>query len=123
VSRATIVRDAAYAEACDTLGISTADLASGKEKRSRSEIIATARPDKVKPKKTKAPEPELEPANDEDEDDVECLVVDATGESPWSIMLNLLPKFKTAELQKLHDLLETDFGCHPAAASNEGRAS
>jgi hypothetical protein len=76
----------------------------------------------VKPKKTKAPEPEPEP-NTEDEDDVECLVVDATGESPWSIMLNLLPKFKTAELQKLHDLLETDFGCHPAASPNEGGAS
>jgi hypothetical protein len=29
-----------------------------------------------------------------------------------------------AELKKqLHDLLETDFACHPAAASNEGRAS
>jgi hypothetical protein len=28
------------------------------------------------------------------------------------------------ELKKqLHDLLETDFGCHPAAASNEGRES
>jgi hypothetical protein len=120
VSPATIMRDAEYAEACDKLGISTAAIASGEEKRSRKEIIATARPDKVKPKKTKAPEPE--PIT-EDEDDVECLVVDATGESPWSIMLNLLPKFKTAELQKLHDLLETDFGCYPAAASNEGRAS
>jgi hypothetical protein len=109
VSPATIMRDAEFVEALDKLGITTAAIASGKEKRSRSEIIATAMPDKVKPKKTKAPEPE--PIT-EDEDDVECLVVDATGESPWSIMLNLLPKFKTAELQKLHDLLETDFACH-----------
>ena len=122
VSARTIARDAAYAEACDKLGITTAAIASGGEKRSRKEIIATARPDKAKPKKTKAPEPAPEPITDDD-DDVQCLVVDATGESPWPIMLNLLPKFKTTELQKLHDLLETDFGCHPAAASNEGRAS
>lgn len=117
VSAATIKRDAKYAEACDKLGITTAAIASGKEKRSRKEIIATAFPEKEKPKKTKVPEPE--PITEDD--DVQCLVVDATGESPWSIMLNLLPKFKTTELQKLHDLLETDFGCHPAAASNEGR--
>jgi hypothetical protein len=118
VSPRTIKRDAEYAEACDKLGITTASIASGEEKRSRKEIIQTANPDKVKPKKAPEPEPITE-----DEDDVKCLVVDATGESPWSIMLNLLPKFKTPELQKLHDLLETDFGCHPAAASNEGRAS
>jgi hypothetical protein len=41
--------------------------------------------------------------------------------TPMEIIRKQLLKIETPELQKLHDLLETDFGCHPAAASNEGR--
>jgi hypothetical protein len=158
VSAATIMRDAKFAEACDKLGITIADLASGKEKRSRKEIIATAFPEKAKPK------PKLKPIkiiqdhanhifetaksvmdriakNDvhrlealnsmikyckgriEDEDDVECLVVDGTGKGQWSEIVARLPKLEARQHQRLHDLLETDFGCHAAAASNEGRPS
>ena len=158
VSPRTIANDAAYAEACDKLGISTAAIAIGEEKRSRKEIIATAFPEKAKPK------PKLKPIkiiqdhanhifetaksvmdriakNDvhrlealnsmikyckgriEDEDDVECLVVDGTGKGPWSEIVARLPKLEARQHQRLHDLLETDFGCHPAASSNEGRAS
>jgi hypothetical protein len=98
VSPRTIARDAAYAEACDTLGISTASIASGEEKRSRSEIIATAavtkaatgitaasgaRPDKVKPKR----------------------VV----KTPYEKILALLPRLESKELQQLHQLLESKF--------------
>ncbi len=83
VSPRTIKRDAAYAEACDTLGISTASIASGEEKRSRSEIIATARPDKVKPKR----------------------VV----KTPYEKILTLLPRLTSKELQDLHQLLESKF--------------
>jgi hypothetical protein len=43
--------------------------------------------------------------------------------TPMEIIQRLLPKLKARQHQQLHDLLETDFGCHPAAASNEGRAS
>lgn len=101
VSARTIANDAAYAEACDKLGISTAAIASGKEKRSRKEIIQTAFPEKAKPKKTKAPEPQ--PIT-EDEDDVECLVVDATGKTPkddqWEILFDYF-KILTSEQQQL----------------------
>ena len=83
VSPATIMRDAAYAEACDTLGISTAAIASGEEKRSRSEIIATARPDKAKPKR----------------------VV----KTPYEKILILLPRLTSKELQDLNHLIETKF--------------
>jgi len=101
VSRATIVRDAAYAEACDKLGITTAAIASGKEKRSRKEIIATAFPEKVKPKKAPEPEPVLE-----DEDDVECLVVDGTGEQPkeeqWEVLFDYFKMLPTEQQQLLY---------------------
>lgn len=50
VSPRTIARDAEYAEACDKLGITTAAIASGEEKRSRKEIIQTANPEKVNEK-------------------------------------------------------------------------
>lgn len=50
VSPRTIKNDAAYAEACDKLGITTAAIASGEEKRSRKEIIQTANPEKVNEK-------------------------------------------------------------------------
>jgi ParB-like chromosome segregation protein Spo0J len=83
VSRATIVRDAAYAEACETVNVTTAAMASGEEKRSRSEIIATARPDKDKPKK----------------------VV----KTPYEKILTLLPSLTSKELQDLHQLLESKF--------------
>jgi hypothetical protein len=83
VSPRTISRDAAYAEACDKLGISTAAIASGEEKRSRSEIIATARPDKVKLKR----------------------VV----KTPYEKILTLLPRLTSKELQDLHQLLESKF--------------
>jgi hypothetical protein len=83
VSPRTIANDAAYAEACDKLGISTAAIASGEEKRSRSEIIATARPDKVKPKR----------------------VV----KTPYEKILTLLPRLTSKELQDLHQLLESKF--------------
>jgi hypothetical protein len=43
--------------------------------------------------------------------------------TPMEIIQRLLPKLKARQHQQLHDLLETDFACHPAAASNEGRAS
>ena len=106
VSRATIVRDAAYAEACDKLGITTASIASGEEKRSRKEIIQTANPDKVKPKK--APEPE--PITD-DEDDVECLVVDATGKTPnddqWEILFDYFKTLPTEQQQLLYTAIKT----------------
>jgi hypothetical protein len=133
-------------------------MASGEEKRSRSEIIATARPDKAKlkpkPKKieiiqdhanhifetaksvmdriAKNDVHRLEALNSmvkyckgriEDEDDVECLVVDGTGKGPWSEIVARLPKLEARQHQRLHDLLETDFGCHPAASPNEGGAS
>ena len=81
VSPRTIKRDAAYAEACDKLGITTASIASGEEKRSRSEIIATARPDKVKPKKT--------------------------AKTPYEKILALLPRLESKELQQLHHFLES----------------
>jgi hypothetical protein len=101
VSPRTIANDAAYAEACDTLGISTADLASGKEKRSRKEIIATAFPEKAKPKKVPEPEPKQVL---EDEDDVECLVIDGTGEGSkdeqWEILFDCF-KMLTPEQQQL----------------------
>jgi hypothetical protein len=83
VSPRTISRDAAYAEACDKLGISTAAIASGEEKRSRSEIIATARPDKVKLKR----------------------VV----KTPYEKILTLLSRLTSKELQDLHQLLESKF--------------
>lgn len=83
VSPATIMRDAAYAEACDKLGISTAAIASGEEKRSRSEIIATAKPDKAKPK--------------------------APSKTPYEKIVALLPKLESKELQQLHKLLESKF--------------
>jgi hypothetical protein len=83
VSPRTIANDAAYAEACDTLGISTAAIASGEEKRSRSEIIATARPDKAKPKR----------------------VV----KTPYEKILILLPRLTSKELQDLNHLIETKF--------------
>lgn len=103
VSPATIVRDAAYAEACDKLGVTTAAIASGEEKRSRKEIIATAFPEKAKLKKTKAPEPE--PVH-EDEDDVECLVVDGTGEGSkedqWEILFDYFKMLPTEQQQLLY---------------------
>jgi hypothetical protein len=83
VSPRTIKNDAAYAEACDKLGITTAAIASGKEKRSRKEIIATARPDKAKPKR----------------------VV----KTPYEKILALLPRLESKELQQLHQLLESKF--------------
>lgn len=99
VSPATIMRDAKYAEACDKLGISTAAIASGEEKRSRKEIIATAFPEKAKPKKVPEPEPVIE-----DEDDVECLVVDGTGQGSkdeqWEILFDYF-KMLTPEQQQL----------------------
>lgn len=99
VSPRTIARDAAYAEACDKLGVTTASIASGEEKRSRSEIIATAFPEKAKPKKVPEPEPVIE-----DEDDVECLVVDGTGQGSkdeqWEILFDYF-KMLTPEQQQL----------------------
>jgi hypothetical protein len=83
VSPATIMRDAAYAEACETVNVTTAAMASGEEKRSRSEIIATARPDKAKPKR----------------------VV----KTPYEKILALLPRLESKELQQLHQLLESKF--------------
>jgi hypothetical protein len=103
VSPRTIANDAAYSEACDKLGVTTAAIASGEEKRSRKEIIATAFPEKVKPKKTKAPEPE--PVH-EDEDDVECLVVDGTGEGSkedqWEILFDYFKILPTEQQQLLY---------------------
>jgi hypothetical protein len=83
VSPRTIARDADYAEACETVNVTTAAMASGEEKRSRSEIIATARPDKVKPKR----------------------VV----KTPYEKILALLPRLESKELQQLHQLLESKF--------------
>jgi hypothetical protein len=83
VSPRTIANDAAYAEACETVNVTTAAMASGEEKRSRSEIIATARPDKAKPKK----------------------VV----KTPYEKILTLLPSLTSKELQDLHQLLESKF--------------
>jgi len=101
VSPATIMRDAAYAEACDKLGVTTAAIASGEEKRRRKEIIATAFPEKAKPKKTPEPEPVLE-----DEDDVECLVVDGTGEQPkeeqWEVLFDYFKMLPTEQQQLLY---------------------
>ncbi|MBU6170619.1 MAG: hypothetical protein KGQ87_03880 [Verrucomicrobia bacterium] len=108
VSAATIKRDAAYAEACDKLGITIAAIATGKEKRSRKEIIATAFPEKAKPKKTKAPEPE--PITDDD-DDVECLVVDETGNAPkddqWEILFDYFKTLPTEQQQLLCTAIKT----------------
>jgi len=101
VSPRTIARDAAYAEACDKLGISTAAIAIGEEKRSRKEIIATAFPEKAKPKKAPEPESVLE-----DEDDVECLVVDGIGEGPkeeqWEILFDYFKMLPTEQQQLLY---------------------
>ena len=101
VSPRTIERDAKYAEACDKLGITAAAIASGEEKRSRKEIIATAFPEKVKPKKAPKPEPVLE-----DEDDVECLVVDGTGEQPkeeqWEVLFDYFKMLPTEQQQLLY---------------------
>lgn len=106
VSPATIMRDAKYAEACDKLGISTAAIASGEEKRSRKEIIQTANPDKVKPKQ--APEPE---SITEDDDDVECLVVDATGNSQkddqWVILFDYFKMLTSKQQQLLYSAIKT----------------
>jgi ParB-like chromosome segregation protein Spo0J len=107
VSPATIMRDAAYAEACDKLGITTAAIASGEEKRSRKEIIATAFPEKVKPKKM----PESEPKQVlEDEDDVECLVIDGTGEGSkdeqWEILFDYFKILPTEQQQLLYTAIK-----------------
>lgn len=106
VSARTIARDAEYADACDKLGITTASIASGKEKRSRKEIIQTANPDKVKPKKA----PEAEPIT-EDEDDVECLVVDGTGEASkddqWVILFDYFKTLPTEQQQLLYTAIKT----------------
>ena len=83
VSPRTIARDAAYAEACETVNVTTAAMASGEEKRSRSEIIATARPDKAKPKKAV--------------------------KTPYEKIIALLPSLESKELQQLHQLLESKF--------------
>lgn len=108
VSPRTIMRDAEYAEACDKLGISTAAIASGEEKRSRKDIIATAFPEKAKPKKTKAPEPE--PIT-EDEDDVECLVVDGTGQGSkdeqWEILFDYFKMLTPEQQQLLYTAIKT----------------
>jgi hypothetical protein len=101
VSPRTILRDAKYAEACDKLGITIAAIASGEEKRSRKEIIATAFPEKAKPKKAPEPESVLE-----DEDDVECLVVDGIGEGPkeeqWEILFDYFKMLPTEQQQLLY---------------------
>jgi hypothetical protein len=101
VSPRTIANDAAYAEACDKLGISTAAIAIGEEKRSRKEIIATAFPEKAKPKKAPEPESVLE-----DEDDVECLVVDGIGEGPkeeqWESLFDYFKMLPTEQQQLLY---------------------
>jgi hypothetical protein len=106
VSSATIMRDAAYAEACDKLGITTAAIASGEEKRSRKEIIATAFPEKAKPKKVPEPEPVLE-----DEDDVECLVDDGTGEGSkdeqWEILFDHFKMLTPEQQQLLYTAIKT----------------
>jgi ParB-like chromosome segregation protein Spo0J len=83
VSAATIMRDAKYAEACDKLGITIADLSSGKEKRSRKEIIATAFPEKAKPKRAV--------------------------KTSYEKILTLLPSLTSKQLQDLHQLLESKF--------------
>jgi hypothetical protein len=106
VSPATIMRDAEYAEACDKLGITTAAIASGKEKRSRKEIISTAFPEKAKPKKVPEPEPVIE-----DEDDVECLVVDGTGEGSkdeqWEILFDCFKMLTPEQQQLLYTAIKT----------------
>jgi ParB-like chromosome segregation protein Spo0J len=106
VSPRTIANDATYAEACDKLGITTAAIASGEEKRSRSEIIATAFPEKAKPKKMPEPEPVIE-----DEDDVECLVVDGTGEGSkdeqWEILFDYFKMLTPEQQQLLYTAIKT----------------
>lgn len=106
VSPRTIANDATYAEACDKLGITTAAIASGEEKRSRSEIIATAFPEKAKPNKMPEPEPVIE-----DEDDVECLVVDGTGEGSkdeqWEILFDYFKMLTPEQQQLLYTAIKT----------------
>lgn len=106
VSPRTIANDATYAEACDKLGITTAAIASGEEKRSRSEIIATAFPEKAKPKKVPEPEPVIE-----DEDDVECLVVDGTGQGSkdeqWEILFDYFKMLTPEQQQLLYTAIKT----------------
>jgi hypothetical protein len=105
VSPRTIKNDATYAEACDKLGITTAAIASGEENRSRKEIIATAFPEKAKPKAKQKKAPEPEPII-EDEDDVECLVVDGTGErskeEQWEILFDYFKMLPTEQQQLLY---------------------